>query len=333
MEPKEFGSLSGAADAYVSRMDAELAPPPLGLALADPPSAARIAAADRAARHWQSSEPGELRPGTDAHTRAVARMFRETFNPYKPAVIDWPKLSEAARARLVSLPIWDIAVQTEGKARIRMLAYAETVRDPDWHGAIELNGWEEGRHKSVLANLVAAYDVALAPEPPYPPPRHPEWAYLVTGFSECIDSFFAFGLFALAERSGFFPPELVETFEPVMQEECRHILLFANWLGWHRATLPWWRRPFFELQVLAAWAFLGLERISLARGVGGVPDQDNNFTVTGSQAVSGQDVSVSELMRLCLSENDRRFAGYDARLLRPVTMPWLTRMALRVMRR
>ena len=43
-------------------------------------------------------------------------MFRDTFNPYKPAVIDWPKLDAEARDRLVSLPIWDIAVQTEDKA-------------------------------------------------------------------------------------------------------------------------------------------------------------------------------------------------------------------------
>ena len=44
-------------------------------------------------------------------------MLLDTFNPYKPAVIDWPKLDAAARERLVSLPIWDIAVQTEGKAQ------------------------------------------------------------------------------------------------------------------------------------------------------------------------------------------------------------------------
>ena len=119
----------------------------------------------------------------------------------------------------------------------------------------------------------------------------------------------------------------------MIQEECRHILLFANWLAWHRRNMPWWRRPWFELRVIAVWIFLGWERIGIARGVdGGDKDkqaQDNNFTVTGSKAVSDVDISVPELMAICLSENDRRFAGYDHRLVRPTTMPNLVRFALR----
>jgi hypothetical protein len=39
---------------------------------------------------------------------------------------------------------------------------------------------------------------------------------------------------------------------------------------------------------------------------------------------------VAELMALCLAENDRRFAGYDSRLRRPTTAPFLARTALRV---
>ncbi len=317
----------------------DLEEPPGDLRLADLASGdpAAVTAADRRARRWVG-EPGELRPGTDAHKFAVTRMFRETFNPYKPTIIDWPRLGQEERDRLVNLPIWDIAVQTEGKARIRMLSYARRLADPAWRDAIELNGWEEGRHKTVLANLVAAYGIVLEPEPAYPEPRHAEWAYLVTGFSECIDSFFAFGLFALAKRSEFFPPELVDTFEPVMQEECRHILLFANWVAWQRRTMPWWRRVWFELRVAAVWIFLGWERIGIARGMdngkgSARKPQDHNFTVSGSKALSDADIGLRALMELCLSENDRRFAGYDARLLRPTTMPRLVRLACRFMRR
>ena len=318
--------------------DTEFEGPPGGLLLGHPEDPDEVAKADRAARHWISSDTGPLRPGTESHKQAAAQMFRETFNPYKPTIIEWPQLGPEELDRLTSLPIWDIAVQTEGKARIRMLSYAYSLTDPAWREAIELNGWEEGRHKTVLSHLVAAYGIELEPEPPYPAPRHTEWAYLVTGFSECIDSFFAFGLFAMAQRSGFFPPELVDTFEPVMQEECRHILLFANWLAWQRSTMPWWKRVWFELQVAAVWVFLGWERIGLARGMDagkGKPakPQDHNFTVSGTKAVSNADIGIRDLMELCLSENDRRFAGYDRRLKRPTTMPSLVRLACRFMRK
>jgi hypothetical protein len=297
--------------------------------------AAQIEAADHAARHWLFPEPGPLRVGTDSHRQAACRMFHETFNPYKPSVIDWPRLDAAALERLTSLPIWDIAVQTEGKARLRMQCYAASLRDQAWREALALNGWEEGRHKEVLSNLVQAYGIVLAPEPAYVEPRDTEWAYLVTGFSECIDSFFAFGLFDVARRSGYFPPELVDTFEPVIQEEARHILLFANWLAWHRRRLPWWRRPWFELRVAAVWVFLAWERFSIARGIGGSDGKppDNNFTLTGSKAVSDVDINPVTLMAVCLAENDRRFAGYDPRLLRPTTTPAIARMVCWIARR
>jgi hypothetical protein len=209
-----------------------------------------------------------------------------------------------------------------------MMAYARSLADPAWREAIERNAWEENRHKEVLSSLVGAYGIRLATEPIYREPRDAEWAYLVTGFSECIDSFFAFGLFEVAKRSGFFPPELVDTFEPVIQEEARHILLFANWLAWQRHRLAWWRRPWFELRVAAVWVFLAWERIGLARGMGASKPADNNFTLNGAQSISDIEISVPAVMAICLSENDRRFAGYDTRLLRPTTTPAIARCAV-----
>jgi hypothetical protein len=301
---------------------------------------AAVRAADRAARIWAAGETGPIAPGSEAHKAAFCQMLLETHNPYKPSVLEWPVLDPEARERLVSLPIWDIAVQTEGKARQRVLSYAAMIEDALLRRAVELDGFEEGRHKEVLSNLVEAYGIRLAPEPEYRRPRDPEWAFMVTGFSECIDSFFAFGLFALAKRSEFFPPALVDTFEPVMQEEGRHILFFVNWVAWHKRNLSWPRRPLFTAKVLAVWIFLIWERVGLARGMGGGSDaklgaatQDNNFTLTGSKAVGAVDISVGALVDVCLEENERRLSGYDPRLLRPNLVPRLMRFARRFMRR
>ncbi len=296
---------------------------------------------DRDARAFPLPAPGErVRLGSEAHRNLFSRTLLDTFDPYRPALIDWPKLEPDALTRVTSLPIWDIAVQTEGKAGVRMQNYADVIADPLVKKALDLNAFEERRHKAVLSGLVAAYDIPLEPEPEYKVPRDREWAYMVTGFSECVDSFFAFGLFETARRSGFFPPELVETFEPVVHEEGRHILFFANWVSWHRRRLNPLQRIAFELKVAAVWVFLAYERMGIASGMDDATDAqkdrvkqkqvpDNNFTVTGASAV-GEDLDVWELMALCLSENDRRLGVYDKRLVRPMFMPTLVRIALRV---
>jgi len=286
---------------------------------------------DFALRNWRSTEADPVRMGSDAHKRLFCRMLLETHNPYKPAVIAWPQLTQEALQRLSSLPIWDIAVQTEGRASVRVHSFAQSVSDPLLRQALEMNAFEEARHKLVLNKLVQTYCIQLAPEPEYVPPKDPEWAWLVTGYSECVDSFFAFGLFELARRSGYFPPELLETFEPVIQEEGRHILFFVNWAAWYKRTLPWWRRPQFFLKTCAVWLFLIWERVGIAKAVdseGGA--QDANFAITGSGSV-GVELTPRELIDLCLSENERRMAGYDRRLLRPLTVPRLARWARRLL--
>src|SRR5262249_31992425 len=131
-------------------------------------------------------------------------------------------------------------------------------------------------------------------------------------------------LFALAKRSGFFPPALVGTFEPVMQEECRHILFFTNWVAWHRRNLPIWKRPIFAARVLAIWIALIWERIKTAKDVGGNAD-DSNFTLTGNQAIA-VDIGPRGVLDLCLAENERRMAVLDPRLKRPGVMPKVVRL-------
>ena len=76
-------------------------------------------------------------------------------------------------------------------------------------------------HESVLPHMVQACGIELETEPPYLRLRDQQWAFMVTGFSKCIDSFFGFGLFKIARSSGVFPLELADTFERVMREEGR----------------------------------------------------------------------------------------------------------------
>jgi hypothetical protein len=255
-------------------------------------------------------------------------MLLDTHDPYRPAVIDWPQLEPETRDRIVSLPIWDMAVQTEGRTALFVRTFGETVRDPLLKSAVQMDAFEERRHKVVLADMVSAYGIELMPEPDYKVPRDAEWAFMRSGYSECIDSFFGFGLFRIAKDTGFFPTQLIDTFEPVMREEGRHILFFVNWVAWWRRNMPLWRRPWFELKVLAVWAFLIWERIDIAQGMGKNDQaQESNFTLNGSKEL-GVEVTFRQLAGICLAENDRRLSAYDARLLRPRFVPAVMRLFL-----
>jgi hypothetical protein len=182
--------------------------------------------------------------------------------------------------------------------------------------------FEESRHRRVLDALVKSYDIKIEPQPVYVPSPRTEWNFMSTGYGECLDSFFAFGLFELAKRSGYFPMELVETFEPVIQEEARHIVFFVNWAAYMQANVPVMEKPWFAVKRLMHLGLNGLARMGIASA------DDVDFATQGKEAV-GVDVTMGSFMDLCLSENDRRMGKLDQRLLRPTLMPSAVRFARR----
>ncbi len=287
---------------------------------------------------WRWPTEGRVRLGSDAHKELFCRLLLDTYDPYKPAVIDWPELDPDALARLTGLPFWDIAVETEIHTSRVMQAIADATDDPLIREAIALNAFEERRHKEVLENMIRFYGIEIAPDESFEAPRRREWKYLCTGYGECFDSFFAFGLFRLAQESGFFPPELIEVFEPVIQEEARHILFFVNWAVYRQANAPLPLRPVFGARRFAALASRAWNRMQFARGglggdenTGGSEDGRNNssMTVDGRKLLSDDEkLTLKRFLGMCLSENDRRMARYDERLVRPMAMPRLVRAAL-----
>ena len=154
---------------------------------------------------WRWDKRGRVPVGSDAHKQLFCRMLLDTYDPYKPAIIPWPALDGPQLARLTGLPFWSIAVETEGVTALRMQTFADTIADPLIREAVSLNAFEERRHKEVLHNMIRHYGISIDPEPAYVAPANPEGAFIQTGYGECFDSFFAFGLFRIAKDFGLFP--------------------------------------------------------------------------------------------------------------------------------
>jgi hypothetical protein len=293
-----------------------------------------------------------LRPesGSAEHRRLLARFFMDSHVGYVPESVQWPALSEDERARLIRLPFWQEAVSTENMTSHTVTAAAALESDPELRRAIEMQGLEEQRHARLLVALTSHYRIDVVSPPPIEP-RSPENDFLFAGFGECFDSFFAFGLFAVARTSGYFPPALIEVFEPVVQEEARHILFFVNWVKYRRSLLPWWKRPLFGAR--CAWIILKqvASRARTARqmsagtpgpsqgaeeghgprkGEGERAARGDNFTLSAHQDL-GESITLHKLLGLCLSENERRLSPYDERLARPRLVPAIARFLYRVL--
>ena len=284
--------------------------------------------------------------GSDEHKNLLCRTFIDTHDPFKPGEIRWPDLDAEGLARLKSMPVWNEATRTEAATAVKVQSLGDTEKDPLLAEAIRLQGYEEGRHADVLRLLTRHYGIPVMPFPEPEVPADPTRAFLRTGYGECLDSFFAFGLFRLGVEAELFPKALTDVFEKIMQEEARHILFIVNWAAYLRARRPVALRPALDLWRgwnIAAQAFDRLKgALQMAGGGGkkkdeakeGAPDRDRTqagFTLK-SHSVFG-DFSLRSFLEVCLAENEKRLRPYDARLLRPSLVPSVVRQVVRVLPR
>ncbi|TPW21358.1 MAG: hypothetical protein FD126_771 [Elusimicrobia bacterium] len=268
--------------------------------------------------------------GSEEHKKLFCKLFMETHLPFKVSEIRWPELDEAALARLKGLPIWTEAVNTELETGLKVKALGDAEADPVLAEAIKLNGYEERRHFELLLDLTKNYGIPVVRRPDPEPVKNPLWAFTGVGFAECFDSFFAFGIFHVAERSGFFPKSLIDLFEPVMQEEARHILFFVNWAAYRKMRAPALMRPAHTFENGLAASLQVVNRLKMAVAAGDEDGVDENFMMNTHAAFGN--ISAREFVRICLSESERRMSRYDARLLRPRIAPTAARLILRFLK-
>ena len=269
-----------------------------------------------------------MKLGSEAHKELFCRSFLDSHLTYDPATLPWPHLDPVALDRLRAIPFWAEALGTERRAGHMVTAFAATIKDPLIREAIALQGQEETRHGKLIEFLIRHYDIAIT-EPEIDLPTDVAAAFTDFGFSECLDSFLAFGMFGLAHQAAFFPEPLFEIFSPILDEEARHIVFFVNWFTYEQVqqgrrlaifrwpiTLWYYSRALFDL--------LGIVRRSEA-GSG------EGFTATGATSFV-DDLTLEGFLAATLQQNAYRMRGYDPHLLQPQFMPSLVALALRLVR-
>jgi hypothetical protein len=270
-----------------------------------------------------------MRLGSEQHKELFCHSFIDSHLNYEPEKLAWPNLDGLALERLRGIPFWKEALYTERKAGVMVSAYAKTIQDPLLREAIALQGREESRHARLIEFLIHYYDIQIAEPEIAEIPRCIETAFTDFGFEECLDSFFAFGMFGMARQSRYFPEALFTIFDPILDEEARHIVFFVNWVTYlqiqrGRGWSGW--RAFHAL-----WHY-GRALSGLIQAFGGGGEREEQaFTATGASTFI-DDLTPELFFATCLSENSQRMRVFDRRLLQPQLMPRLSTLALRCLK-
>ncbi|MFP8873611.1 MAG: ferritin-like domain-containing protein [Myxococcota bacterium] len=266
--------------------------------------------------------------GSVAHRDLFVDTFFEGHRRYEPAELDWPELSSEHLELLRGLPFWTHAREFESAAGPMICAVANELTDKRIREAFELQAYEESRHAGLVDHMIDLYDLPAEPYKPEVVPN-PLAEYIHFGFEECLDSFGAFGLFALARQSEILPDPIFEIFDNVMREEAQHIVFFINWYAHHQATQGALQRWLRVPKSLWHYGRAVLQIADLVRDDDA--DEGADFIVTGAQAFV-DDLTPRLVIETCLAENQRRLADFDRRLLVPRFIPALARTAGNVLK-
>ena len=265
------------------------------------------------------------RVGSIAHRDLFCRTFIETHLPFEPEGLPWPRLEARYVDLLRAFPFWSFARSMEQEADRMIATFSKTLDDPVIREAVELQGYEEGRHGRLLNHMLERYeiDVPSVPLSNLPVTRDD---FVVFGFSECTDSFVGFGGFALARQKQIFPKALLDVFEHILFEEARHIVFFINWWRYEEALAGTTSALSRTISALKYHVRAVMHTAQGAQGAAVVP-APIDLTGGGSQAIL-DGVSPKMFLEVALAEERAMMARIDPRLLRPRIVPFLAMAAL-----
>lgn len=271
-----------------------------------------------------------MKLGSEQHKELFCRSFIDSYLDYEPEKLPWPDLDEVSLNRLKSIPFWREALITEREAGVMVTAFAETMEDSLIKEAIALQGKEEHRHARLIEYLINHYDIDIKEPPSVELPKKIQSAFINFGFGECLDSYFAFGMFGIARQAQYLPEAFFHIFDPILNEEARHIVFFINWVTYLQIKqgLGW-----FPLRGINALFSYGKAIQTLIKAFGGVGEEKEGTPFTASEATHFMDDLTPKLFfSTCKDENTKRMSVFDERLLQPMLMARLSNVAYNILK-
>lgn len=270
-----------------------------------------------------------MKIGSENHKELFCRSFIDSHVKFEPEQLPWPTLDSVGLERLRGIPFWKEALSTERSAGAMVNTFAATVSDPLLQEAIALQGMEEDRHAKLIGFLINHYDIQISQLNEPVVPNNIKTAFLDFGFGECLDSFLAFGIFEIAHQANYFPEALFDIFNPILDEEARHIMFFVNWVTYEQINQG--RKANWLRGGHAFWHYLRAFQDKLKAFDGSMEDQQEGFTATGASNFM-DNLTPDLFLSSCLQENARRMSVFDKNLLQPRLIPKLAKIALRTLR-
>lgn len=128
-------------------------------------------------------------------------------------------------------------------------------------------------------------------------------------------------------QAGLFPEQFFTIFDPILDEEARHIVFFVNWVTYLQISRG---RGAVVLRTAKSLWHYGKALRNLIEAFGSSETSGAGFTATGASAIA-IDLTPEMFLSACLQENAKRMSRFDNRLLQPQLMPALTTAALRTL--
>lgn len=258
-----------------------------------------------------------MKLGSEAHKQLFCQSFIDSYLDYQPETLPWPELDEISLAKLRQIPFWSQALMTEKSAGVMVSKFAQTIKDPLLRKAISLQGYEETRHGKLIEFLIKRYQINI-PEPELiQPSSHIQAEFIDFGYEECLDSFFAFGMFGIARQANYLPEAIFNIFDPLLDEEARHIVFFVNWITYLQIQQG---RGLNVLRGFHSFWHYSKAIWKLAAVFGSSNNSDEKaFTATGATNFM-DDLTPELFFSTCLTENSKRMSRFSSELLQPNLM-------------